>query len=104
MATMTNKRVSSIVFRVKPTKKKKRNDSRETFQDVTFSLEFRKKRRNWNEERRMNAETFGLKYRPVQQNNNQRSSSRRNPTRYQRSGNARNTMYYGNFNNRVRAY
>lgn len=63
-----------------------------------------KKRRNWNEERRMNAETFGLKYRPVQQNNNQRSSSRRNPTRYQRSGNARNTMYYGNFNNRVRAY
>lgn len=62
------------------------------------------KRRNWNEERRMNAETFGLKYRPVQQHNNQRSSSRRNPARYQRPGNARNTMYYGNFSNRVRAY
>lgn len=53
----------------------------------------------------MNAETFGLKYRPLQQTGNQRSSSRRNPGRYQqRSGNGRNSMYYGNFSNRVRAY
>jgi hypothetical protein len=57
----------------------------------------------------MNAETFGLKYRPLQQNNNQRFNYRRNTTgRYQRANNgnfaARNTMYYGNFNNRVRAY
>jgi protein LSM14 len=67
--------------------------------------------RNWNEERRVNAETFGLKYRPVQQGvNYQRSGYRRNNSgRYQqRSGNGgygnRNAMYYGNFNNRVRAY
>jgi len=61
-------------------------------------------RRNWNEERRVNAETFGLKYRPVQQGANQRSNYRRsNNNRYQRPGN-RNAMYYGNFNNRVRAY
>jgi protein LSM14 len=30
-------------------------------------------RRNWNEERRINAETFGLKYRPGQQGGNQRN-------------------------------
>jgi len=61
-------------------------------------------RRNWNEERRVNAETFGLKYRPVQQGTNQRSTYRRaNNNRYQRPGN-RNAMYYGNFNSRVRAY
>jgi len=67
-------------------------------------------RRNWNEERRVNAETFGLKYRPMQQGGNQRSNYRRNYNsgRYQRSGNNgygnRNAMYYGGFNNRVRAY
>jgi protein LSM14 len=69
-------------------------------------------RRNWNEERRVNAETFGLKYRPIQQGGNQRSTYRRNNNnRYQRSGNGggggygnRNAMYYGNFSSRVRAY
>jgi len=67
-------------------------------------------RRNWNEERRVNAETFGLKYRPLQQNGNQRFNYRRNNGRYQyqRSGNGgyagRNAMYYGNLNNRVRVY
>jgi len=65
-------------------------------------------RRNWNEERRVNAETFGLKYRPIQQGGNQRFAYRRNYGRYQRTGNGgygnRNAMYYGNFNNRVRAY
>jgi protein LSM14 len=65
-------------------------------------------RRNWNEERRVNAETFGLKYRPIQQIGNQRSAYRRNNDRYQRTGNGnyanRNSMYYGNFNNRVRVY
>jgi len=61
-------------------------------------------RRNWNEERRVNAETFGLQYRPIQQNTNQRSGYRRNNnTRYQRPS-GRNAMYYGNFSNRVRAY
>jgi len=61
-------------------------------------------RRNWNEERRVNAETFGLKYRPLQQNGNQRFTYRRNYGHYQRTGNYtdRNAMYYGN--NRVRAY
>jgi len=53
-------------------------------------------RRNWNEERRVNAETFGLKYRPMQQGGNQRTGN----SGY---GN-RNAMYYGGFNNRVRAY
>jgi protein LSM14 len=65
-------------------------------------------RRNWNEERRVNAETFGLKYRPIQQGNNQRSGYRRNTGRFQRNTNGsygnRNAMYYGSFNNRVRAY
>jgi len=67
-------------------------------------------RRNWNEERRVNAETFGLKYRPIQQQTtNQRSGYRRNNDRYQRTGGygsyaGRNAMYYGNLNNRVRAY
>lgn len=66
-------------------------------------------RRNWNDERRMNAETFGLKYRPLQQAGNQRPPPRRNSGRYQpRSNNGnyatRNSMYYGNFNNRLRAY
>jgi len=85
-------------------------------------------RRNWNEERRVNAETFGLKYRPVQQDGYQRSGYRRNYNRYQNTGNGnygngnygngnygngnygnggygnRNAMYYGNINNRVRAY
>ena len=66
-------------------------------------------RRNWNEERRVNAETFGLKYRPAQQGGNQRSTYRRPNNRYQqRSSNAgygnRNAMYYGNFSSRVRAY
>jgi len=72
-------------------------------------------RRNWNEERRVNAETFGLQYRPVQQGGYQRSGYRRNNGRYQRTGNGgygsgnggygnRNANYYGNFNNRVRAY
>jgi hypothetical protein len=66
-------------------------------------------RRNWNEERRVNAETFGLQYRPVQQGGYQRSGGyRRNNDRYQRTGNGgygnRNSMYYGNFNNRVRVY
>ena len=65
---------------------------------------FRNARRNWNEERRVNAETFGLKYRPVQQGANQRPTYRRsNNNRYQHQGN-RNAMYYGNFNSRVRAY
>jgi protein LSM14 len=67
-------------------------------------------RRNWNEERRVNAETFGLKYRPVQQNTNQRPGGyRRNMGQYQYGGNSnygnRNAMYYGNnFNSRLRAY
>lgn len=73
-------------------------------------------RRNWNEERRVNAETFGLKYRPFQQNNNNngggnyRSSNRRNNNnnnggRYQRANySGRNAGYYGNFSNRVRVY
>lgn len=69
---------------------------------------YRNARRNWNEERRVNAETFGLKYRPVQQGNNQRSTYRRNTGRFQRNTNGgygnRNSMYYGSFNNRVRAY
>lgn len=66
-------------------------------------------RRNRNEERRVNAETFGLNYRPVQQNGgNQRFGYRRYNGRFQRTGNGhfggRNAMYYGNVNNRVRAY
>jgi len=64
-------------------------------------------RRNWNEERRVNAETFGLKYRPFQQGTNQRTNYRRNNynnDRYQRQGNRQNAFYYGNFNSRVRAY
>ncbi|UJR15438.1 hypothetical protein I4U23_002381 [Adineta vaga] len=65
-------------------------------------------RRNWNEERRVNAETFGLKYRPTPQGGNQRTGYRRNNGHYQRQGNGgygnRNSMYYGNFNSRVRAY
>jgi protein LSM14 len=66
-------------------------------------------RRNWNEERRVNAETFGLKYRPIQQTTNQRSGYQRNNGGYRRTGNGgygggRNAMYYGNYNNRVRAY
>jgi len=65
-------------------------------------------RRNWNEERRVNAETFGLKYRPIQQGGNQRSGYRRNTGRYQRTGNGgygnRNATYYGSFSSRVRAY
>ena len=68
---------------------------------------FRNTRRNWNEERRVNAETFGLKYRPFQQTTNQRSGYRRNNGgRYQQrtSYGGRNAMYYGNFNNRIRAY
>ncbi len=70
----------------------------------------RNARRNWNEERRVNAETFGLKYRPVQ-GANQRSAYRRNNGRFQRTGNGgysgygnRNTTYYGSFSSRVRAY
>lgn len=71
-------------------------------------------RRNWNEERRVNAETFGLKYRPFQQNNggNSRPGNRRNNNgggaggqRYQRTNySGRNAGYYGNFSNRVRVY
>jgi len=67
-------------------------------------------RRDWNEERRVNAETFGLKYRPVQQGGNQRSGYRRNVGRYQyqRTGNGgygnRNATYYGSFSSRVRVY
>ncbi|CAF0765251.1 unnamed protein product [Rotaria sordida] len=91
-------------------------------------------RRNWNEERRINAETFGLKYRPVQQGNNQRygqggyyNNNRRynagqqsyygNGARYQRGGGGggggnyggdqqrgRNSTYYGNTNKRMQAY
>ncbi|CAF3841783.1 unnamed protein product [Rotaria sp. Silwood1] len=52
-------------------------------------------RRNWNEERRINAETFGLKYRPVQQGNNQRNGQGgyyNNNRRY----NAGQQSYYGN--------
>jgi protein LSM14 len=66
-------------------------------------------RRNWNEERRVNAETFGLKYRPVQQGGNQRTNNYRRNTngRYQQRtggyGN-RNALYYDNYNSRVRAY
>ncbi|CAF3223139.1 unnamed protein product [Rotaria sp. Silwood2] len=90
-------------------------------------------RRNWNEERRINAETFGLKYRPVQQGNNQRNgqggyynNNRRynagqqsyygNGARYQRGGGGgggnygggqqygRNSSYYGNTNKRMQTY
>jgi protein LSM14 len=89
-------------------------------------------RRNWNEERRLNAETFGLKYRPAQQGGNQRNgqggyynNNRRNNSgqqsyygngaRYQRGGGSggnyggnqqrgRNTTYYGNTNRRMQAY
>ena len=88
-----------------------------------FFFLFRNTRRNWNEERRVNAETFGLKYRPTPQAGNQRSGYRRTNGRYPRASNGgygnggygnggysnggygnRNGMYYGNFNNRVRAY
>lgn len=68
---------------------------------------FRNARRNRNEERRVNAETFGLQYRAVQHNSNQRFGYRRNNnnnTRYQRNYGGRNDMFYGNANNRVRAY
>lgn len=69
-------------------------------------------RRNWNEERRVNAETFGLKYRPTPQGGNQRSGGfRRTSGRYPRTSNGgyggygnRNGTYYGNFSSRVRAY
>jgi protein LSM14 len=91
-------------------------------------------RRNWNEERRVNAETFGLKYRPIQQTGNQRNgqggyynnNNRRNyngqqsyygnGARYQRGGGggggnygddqqrSRNTTYYNNTNKRMQAY
>jgi protein LSM14 len=65
-------------------------------------------RRNRNEERRVNAETFGLKYRSIQQGGNQRFGYRRNNGRFQHAGygnyDGRNSMYYGNANNRVRAY
>lgn len=87
-------------------------------------------RRNWNEERRINAETFGLKYRPVQGNNQRNGSggyynnNRRynggqqsyygNNNRYQRGGGGnygsagqqqnRNTTYYSNTNKRMQAY
>jgi len=89
-------------------------------------------RRNWNEERRINAETFGLKYRPAQQggyqrngqggyrryNNSGQQSYYGNGARYQRGGGGgnyggnyggnqqrgRNTMYYGNTNKRMQAY
>jgi protein LSM14 len=88
-------------------------------------------RRNWNEERRINAETFGLRYRPLQQGGYQRNGSggyynnRRNNggqqsyygngARYQRGGGGggnygggqqrgRNTTYYGNTNRRMQAY
>ncbi|CAF0823847.1 unnamed protein product [Adineta steineri] len=89
-------------------------------------------RRNWNEERRINAETFGLKYRPMQQtgnynqrngqggynnynrrNNNGQQSYYGNGARYQRGGGgnygdgqqrSRNTTYYNNTNKRMQAY
>jgi len=69
-------------------------------------------RRNWNEERRINAETFGLKYRPAQQGggyqrNGQGDYQRNGQGGYQRNGqdgyynnNRRNNggqqSYYGN--------
>lgn len=93
------------------------------------SLPFSTSRRNWNEERRINAETFGLKYRPAQGNNQRNgqagyyNSNRRynagqqsyygNNNRYQRGGGSygsagqqrnRNTTYYGNTNKRMQAY
>jgi hypothetical protein len=101
---------------VNPTRKKRRKLPAASPAHPTNIGSFRNARRNWNEERRVNAETFGLNYRPMQQgnNNNQRSGYRRNNGRYQRNGNGngnsnggygnRNAMYYGNFNSRVRAY
>jgi hypothetical protein len=91
---------------VKLRKKKKRKIFKFLF--ISNSSKFRNTRRNWNEERRVNAETFGLKYRPLQQTGNQRSGYRRNTGRYQRTGNGnyggRNATYYGNFSSRVRVY
>jgi len=115
MVIMINKKVSLIESHVKQLKKKKTNT-----------------RRNWNEERRINAETFGLKYRPAQQggyqrngqggyrryNNSGQQSYYGNGARYQRGGGGgnyggnyggnqqrgRNTMYYGNTNKRMQAY
>lgn len=55
-------------------------------------------RRNWNEERRINAETFGLKYRPAQQGGNQRNGP--NYSGYNNNNNRRyysgQQSYYGN--------
>ena len=70
---MTNKRVSSIAFHAKPPPKKKRKFLIGSFPYHRLNLFSRNARRNWNEERRVNAETFGLKYRPIQQGGNQRN-------------------------------
>jgi protein LSM14 len=52
-------------------------------------------RRNWNEERRINAETFGLKYRPAQQGGNQRNGQG-GYYNYNRRNNGGQQSYYGN--------
>jgi len=58
-------------------------------------------RRNWNEERRINAETFGLKYRPAQQGGgNQRNGQNNSGYNYNNrryySGQQQQQSYYGN--------
>jgi len=52
-------------------------------------------RRNWNEERRINAETFGLKYRPAQQGSNQRNGQGGYYNNNRRN-NGGQQSYYGN--------
>jgi hypothetical protein len=129
---MINKKVSLIESHVKQQKKKKRMFLNRNYSENLFLLFYSSNsRRNWNEERRINAETFGLKYRPVQQGNYQRNgqggyynNDRRNNggqqsyygngARYQRGGGGgnygggqqrgRNTTYYNNTNKRMQAY
>lgn len=133
MVSMINKKVSLTESHVKQPKRKKR------MFHIAICCHFttfpsRNSRRNWNEERRINAETFGLKYRPVQQSNqrngyggyynNSNNNNRRNNNgqqsyygngaRYQRGGGGgnygdgqqrpRNTTYYNNTNKRMQAY
>jgi hypothetical protein len=134
MVIMINKKVSLIESHVKQPKKKKQRTFKISISSrFLFFLFTTNPRRNWNEERRINAETFGLKYRPAQQGGNQRNgqggyynNNRRNNdgqqsyygngARYQRGGGGgggnyggnqqrgRNTTYYGNTNRRMQAY
>jgi hypothetical protein len=71
------------------------------YQNQYFILDFRffffssNPRRNWNEERRINAETFGLKYRPAQQGGNQRNGQGGYYNNNRRN-NGGQQSYYGN--------